>query len=353
MFLYISLAVGFYAKAQTSDDAQNRSWQICNETSFILDFAIASIFDGKNAGKLSVKKWQKLRAGTCLTANLQKATPRYVYARSSPLHQGGIREWKGRHVFCVSPHRVKLKNVPDFIIQDDKECLEQNRVPAKFLRVIPTEERTVFTEPNGYGKKAQTAGLQRLLLDNNYDIKRIDGIGGRRTSNTLRKFLKDKGLNNGLSTEAKLDALESSVLAAKNKTGVEFCNQSSAKIWTALAWRESNYWLAKGWWPIKPKSCIRPFTKSLKGLKVYYYARLETDTSNDLVIKTVSTSQKNKNDEKSFCIGPSSFASVAHEYCQDRGYVSARFLPLPNNLTGTRIDLAEKDFAPETLKGLR
>lgn len=326
---------------------------MCNETSYILNIAIASIYEDDGTGQMSVKNWQKLRAGKCLTADVKKSAPRYVYARSHPVHQGNIHEWKGQHAFCISPDTITPTDQPLFSIQAEQTCGAQNMLSADFLRVIPTEKRTAFVEPNNYGKKAETAGLQRLLQDNSHDIKRIDGIGGRRTSNTLQAFLKDKKLKPGLSLDAKLDALEIGALAAKPSVGVHLCNDSSKRIWSALAWRANTHWESQGWWPIDPKSCANPFTRSLKNADVFLYARLETETPQDLVLKPISTNDKAKTEEKNFCIGASSFAAVTHEFCRDQGYISAKFKPLPNNKTGVKLTLRDQDFIKPSLSNLR
>lgn len=342
-----------HAQISAPTQTNPRAWQVCNETSYILNIAIASIYEGDASGEMSVQNWQKLRAGKCLTAKVKRSAPRYVYARSNPLHQGGIQEWKGQNAFCISPVTTPQSGNTKFNMQSEQSCRSQDMISAQFLRVIPTEKRTAFIEPNGYGKKAETAGLQRLLQDNNYKISRIDGISGRRTSNTLRTFLKDKKLKSGLTLDAKLDALEAAALASKPDIGVHLCNDSDVRIWSALAWRISDHWESQGWWPVEPKTCAHPFTRSLKGAEVFLYARLETNTPQDLVLKSVSTTDKNKTGEKEFCIGSSSFSAVSHEYCRDQGYISAKFRPLPNNKSGVKLNLASHDFTKPSLSGLR
>ncbi len=330
-----------------------RSWQVCNETSYILNIVIASVFEGDDEGQLHANDWEKLRAGQCLSPKVKKGAPRYIYARSDPLHQGSIQEWKGHHAFCITPYDPSQPTEMQFSILPEQGCGPQNLLQAEFLRVLPTEKRTAFIEPSGYGKKSETAGLQRLLLDNNYGVKRIDGIGGRRTSNTLKAFLNDKGLKPDISTDAKLDALEAAALSLKSSIGVTLCNDSDARIWSALAWRTSQNWESQGWWPIEPKTCTHPFTRSLKDADVFLYARLETGTPQDLVLKSVSANEKSKTEEKEFCVGSSSFSAVSHEFCLDQGYVSAKFRPLPNNQVGIKLNLTHADFTKPSLDGLR
>ncbi len=329
---------------QISKPDEPRVWQVCNETSYILNVAVASIYEGDDNPQMTVKGWHRLRSGKCQIMKIVKSAPRYVYARSDSIHQGGIREWKGAHEFCVGSPDI----TPNFNAQIQSACNLQNLTPAKFLRIIPTEERTAFIEPANFGKKSETAGLQRLLLDNNYDIKRIDGLSGRRTLNTLNTFLKDNKLKTNIALADKINALETSALEIRTQIGVRICNTSNARIWSAIAWHDEHHWESRGWWLIDPKACIRPFTNSLKDAEVYLYARLETDSPQDMVLD-VKSDKANKN----FCISEASFAAVAHEYCQDQGYVNARFKAIPNDQIGISVNLSNSDFSKPKLSGLR
>lgn len=347
------------ASAQTIPETENgdqRQWQVCNETSFILNIATASVAEGMANAPLTVRGWQKLRAGKCQTMSVEKGTPRYVYARSSSVHQGGIREWTGKYNFCVAdPHADT-----GFTAKTDIACDVQNLTSAKFLRVIPTEKRTAFVEPSDYGKKAQTAGLQRLLMDNNHDIKRVDGIGGRRTSNTLRAFLRAQKLPTGLSLNEQLDALETTAQAAQTSVGLTICNSAPTTLWSAIAYRAESgsanvHWESRGWWPVAPKACVRPFAQNLKGIETYVYARLEIEGQSDLVLKMPATPNDitEKSVNKEFCISEAGFAATMHEFCEDQGYVKARFKPVTNTETGVTLTLSESDFVQASASGLR
>ena len=327
------------AAVEGSETPVQPPWQVCNETSFILNIASASIPQDAPDSPLTVTGWQKIRAGQCQIMDAEKGTPRYVYARSNAVHQGGIREWKGRHSFCISDE--------GFTAKTDISCALQNLNEAQFLRVVPTEERTAFVEPANYGRKAETAGVQRLLLDNNYDIKRVDGMSGRRTSNTLNKFLKDSDLKRSISMEDKFAALETAAHELRSSIGLTLCNKAESKMWGAIAYRRSEGWESRGWWPIDAGTCTRPYTRNLKGQDAHYYVRLETKNADDKLLKV------QKNMAKDFCIGESKFSAVRHEYCEDQGYISAKFKSLPNDKIGAIISLTKADFTAASVSGLR
>ena len=339
------------SKQPSEQPPEQPPWQVCNETSFVLDIATAGVPAGQSGAPISVRGWQALRPGQCKTVDVEKGTPRFVYARSAALHQGGVREWKGRYDYCVGAE--------DFTAKADISCELQNMSSAKFLQVVPTQSRTVFTEPDDFNRRAETAGLQRLLRDNNYELKRIDGQSGKRTSNALNKFLKAQKLSPSISMTEKFDALERRALETRKSIGVRFCNKSTARMWSALAYKTAyktqgaagGGYEARGWWPIEKGSCIQPFTENLKDRDVHFYVRQEMpNTSGNAVDAILKVSASTG---KLFCVGPSKFSSLHHEFCEDQGYIAARFKPVLSDKPGTKIDLANADFTSALVSGLR
>ena len=314
-------------------------WEVCNETSFIQEIATATIADATPGTSMLVKGWTKVLPGTCKAIEAAKGTPRFVYARSASVHQGGIREWKGQHDYCVGEEQFEAKV--------DLSCALQNMTARQFLRVIPTEHRTAFVEPANFGKKAKTAGLQRLLKDNNYDVTRVDGLSGRRTTNTLNKFLKDQELTTDMSVEDKYAALEKHAQDIKDKIGVTLCNESKAKVWGAIAYENGEDVESRGWWPVETGACIRPFAESLKDRQVHFYARQENERQTDKILKVSSKSAKD------LCVGEAKFSTIRQEFCEDQGYITARFHSLPVDQTGARIILKDGNFADAAISGLR
>lgn len=314
-------------------------WQVCNETSFILDIAIAGVLAGQVGQPLTVRGWQTLRPGSCQVIDVEKGTPRYIYARSANVHQGGVREWKGRYDYCIAAE--------DFTAKTDISCELQNMTTAQFLKIIPTESRTAFIEPEDFGRFAETAGLQRLLRDNNYDIQRIDGRTGKRTTNTLQKFMKDHELKSSISVEAQYAALRENARMIRETVGVHLCNKTTAQLWAALAYKNNGVVESRGWWPIDKGSCIQPFTENLKDRDVHYYVRMETPAGIDKILRA------NTKNSKEYCIDPAKFSALRHEFCQDQGYVAARFNPVPVGKPGAKIEFTDTDFNAAMISGLR
>lgn len=338
LFLLPSL----YANAQDVEtEVQQLPWEVCNETSFIQQIATVTVDSPEPGTPLSVKGWIKLYPGNCQAVAAEKGTPRFVYARSAAIHQGGIREWKGKHEYCVS-----AQDTP-FTAKTDISCALQNLQSRLFLRVIPTEHRTAFVEPTEYGKKAITAGIQRLLMDNDYGITRVDGIDGRKTTNVLNKFLKDHELATSISIQEKYQALEEYADDAKSRIGVTLCNESSARVWSAIAYEHGDELESRGWWAVEQGACLRPFTGSLKNTQVHIYARQEQPNGADKVLIVSSKSGKE------LCVGEARFSAIRQEFCEDQGYIGARFHTLPTQETGARVVLKDSNFSNALIGGLR
>jgi len=68
--------------------APSAAWDICNETSYIMRVATAYI----RSSTITPKGWDKARPGECITQTVPIGSPRYVFAESDSVHQGGIRD---------------------------------------------------------------------------------------------------------------------------------------------------------------------------------------------------------------------------------------------------------------------
>lgn len=331
------------ASAQEAASAPLPEWEICNETSYILRVATAVMRNGA----MTPKGWDRARPGQCIPIDAPEGSPRYVFAESSPVHQGGIREWKGDVPLCTARE--------DFTADATLSCTMQNLETQAFLAVRPEEQRTTLIEPDNFGLNAETAGLQRLLRDNGYQVTRIDGLPGRRTSRTLREFRKTLDLPADTPNAEILDALADAAKGKQGEIGFEICNTSSARIWTAMATRDDGAWKSRGWWTVEPEACLRPFTKSLQGTEAHYYALQEniyTDNEEQVIgddkrLRSASATPAQ------FCVAESKFSALGREYCAEAGYAVANFRPLPTDKDGAKVTLTDQDFAEPSPVGLR
>jgi len=200
------------AELRGSAPVATEAWEICNETSYILRVATAYIRDGK----ISPKGWAQVRPGGCDVQRVPAASPRYVFAESA-----------------------RLRKVRLFIKAAFANGQVQYRSASQRMISRQTRQKVAsYIEPDNFGKNAATAGMQRLLKDSGYEITRIDGLPGRRTSRTISAFKKEKELNKDITDGALIDAMAVAAQAKQAEVGLEVCNNSSGTIWTALATRD-------------------------------------------------------------------------------------------------------------------
>lgn len=348
LLIAVALTLPVSASAQetqlrSNSAAEASNWEICNETSYILRLATAYM----RGGKISPQGWKKTRPGECISQSVPLNSPRYVFAESDPVHQGGIREWAGNVPLCISKK--------DFTADASKSCQLQNLQTQKYLAVDPSDSQTTFIEPDNFKKNAATAGMQRLLKDSGYKITRIDGMSGRRTLRTIATFKKDNELDKNIGDNALIDAMAKTAKARQDEIGLEVCNNSSGKIWTAVATRDDGDWKSRGWWTIAQGECLRPLTKTLQGTDAHYYALAENiittedgqEAGPDKRLRSVAATPAQ------FCVAEAKFSALGRDYCAEAGYAVANFRPLPTDTDGIRVTLTDQDFAVPNAVGLR
>ncbi|MBC6402306.1 MAG: DUF1036 domain-containing protein [Hyphomonadaceae bacterium] len=309
------------------------NWSVCNDTSFVLRIAIASSVDGQ----LTPRGWLRARPGDCVDTDVPLDAQRFLYAESSRAHQGGIREWKGRVMLCVGE--------TDFQADVTKGCPSQGLEARPYRRVSESEPVTRLVEPTSYNS-VHTAGLQRLLRDNNYGISRIDGLAGRRTSRAMTRFLNDNKLPGDMAAAEKIDILEQSALEFVDTVGLTLCNRSSAPVWGAIGYLRKGGWLSRGWWPVASGSCVQMFRESLTDRELHVFALQEGSVAEDDPHPGVDRHLiSNASQPARFCIIDARFSALGRENCADHGYEAADFRMVPDGAPGYTLDLRDTDFA--------
>ena len=152
------LAALFAFTGGASAQRSSNGWQICNETTFVLEAAT-----GRPDGRaILVQGWTRLRPGECrlaVSAPLARGT-HYLYARTSSAHRGGRRQWGGDARLCVEPTN-------QFQIENPPQCAAQGLEERRFRRVQINKRdtwRTSFSEATAFSvARARQLGMQRLL----------------------------------------------------------------------------------------------------------------------------------------------------------------------------------------------
>ena len=337
-----SAQVGEDASLRTAESASvtTNNWDICNETSYVLRFASAFI----RSDRLQAVGWSTVQPGACETVLTPKDSPRFLFAESLMIHRGGVREWKGPVELCASEE--------DFISDATDNCSLKNMESRDYFAVNPTERKTAFIEPGDFGENAETAGLQRLLQDAGYKITRIDGLSGRRTLRTIEEAKSDLELDKTATPQELISALIPAAETARDSVGMDICNDSTKRIFGAIALQKDGNWTSRGWWPIESGTCAKPHDSSLIGTQAHVFALQEAKDEEGQALPDRRLRSEVVTPAP-FCIAESRFAALGRENCLEQGYAVVDFRPVPSDVDGQVIRLTDADFVEGGGDGLR
>lgn len=314
---------------QQQQQRQPNGWQICNETSYVLEAA-----SGRPDGRaIQVQGWTRLRPGECRTAvnaPLTRGT-HYLYARTSSAHRGGRRQWGGDAILCVDPS-------DQFQIENPPRCTDAYE-ERRFRRVQINKRdswRTSFSEATTYTlPRARQAGLQRLLIDAGYDLREgRRGADPRRIAQAIAQFRATARLAPNASEDQLIDALELAARRRAAQVGLTLCNRTRSRVWTAVARRRGEGWESRGWWPLNPGGCVRTIDEPLMQERYYVYASMETPEGARFLTNGAP-----------FCTSPARFAIIGRGQCERRYYGTDLFSPISvRGRQGLVVEFEERDF---------
>ncbi len=306
--------------------APARAGDVCNETSFMVEIAMA----WRTPSGLAAEGWTRVRPGECVEAGPETdEREQYLYARTSPAYLGGVREWRGGQPVCVDQQ--------DFTFEGAADCAALGLEERSFRRLREEERRrATLVEPADYGARADDAGLQRLLQSAGFDVRVIDGYVGRRTRREIRDFESDAGRSFGEDRAGLMDALHAAALERNASAGLRICNEADAVIAAAVARPRGEGWESRGWWRIAPGACVRALAVRLTDNEAYVYAEKLADG--------VSPAPLTGGDE-AFCIAPARFLAEGRGDCETRAYETAAFRAAPEPVDGaSQVTFDDGDF---------
>ena len=326
-------ALAFAGSAVAQQQREQRApngWQICNETTFVLEAAT-----GRPDGRaIQVQGWTRLRPGECrvaVSAPLARGT-HYLYARTSSAHRGGRRQWAGDARLCVDPTR-------QFQIENPPRCADTYE-ERRFRRVQINKRdtwRTSFSEATQYSQsRARAMGLQRLLEDAGYDVREgRRGVDPRRIAQAVAQFRASARLSPTASDDQLIDALETAARRRAGQVGLTLCNRTRGRVWTAVARRRGEGCESRGWWALAPGGCVRTIDEVL--MQEVYYVHAALDTADGPRYLAAGG--------EPFCTSPARFAILGREQCDARYYQTTLFTRIgARDRDGLVVDFEDRDF---------
>lgn len=328
----VAVAVAFTLAAPSAAAQGARGWELCNETSFVIEAAT-----GRAQGRtVLVQGWTRVRPGECRIAVAAPLPvgPNFVFARSSRAHRGGQRTWDGDVPLCVDPGG-------SFQIESPPVCTSIGLESRGFLTVQIERAgswSTHFKETETFGlQRAAAAGLQRLLDDAGIQRTAIDGFLGRNSRTALQAFMAERNIPATATDSDLIDILEDVALNRSMEVGLMLCNRTDRRIWTGIARRRSEGWESRGWWVIEGGACARAVDEALIAQPHYVFAQMETPEG----LRTL------RGADESFCISLTKFAISGREQCEARAFRESDFLRTESPVDGKLIvEFFDRSFGP-------
>ena len=246
-------------------------YRACNETSYILEVAIASL---SKLGAIS-QGWFKVAPGNCLEVlrtDLYDELDLFAFARSADIYGAQGISYHGDTPFCITEE--------DFLIEGVGLCQMRDYQHARFASINFTgrDWTTYFSEEKSYDlKSAAIAGAQRLLTRLGYSVGPVDGLVGARTRLALDAFRKEHDIEND--TAAIFSALSEIVAANRFEAGLEICNRSRHRVWAAIGIEEDegDAIQTRGWLPTDAGKCSPILLDPLDAHAYYFFAEAVDD----------------------------------------------------------------------------
>jgi len=260
----------------------------------------------------------------------------------------------------AAPTEWKICNQTSYVLRIANAYMRSGRVEASGWRGLnpgaclseatpPESPRFLYAEsaPVHQGDIREWAGnVELCAAEANFTSDAASECSKERLdeqSLTPRKFLAVDP------AELQTDLIEK---AENSSVGLKICNNSTARIWSAIATRHQGGWQSRGWWDVEAGTCAKPYNAPLDGTEAHIFALQEhTDEDGkalpDKHLRTVSTVPSQ------FCIAEAKFSALGREFCTENGYNIANFRPVSTDNDGTKITLTDTDFIDSNPEGLR
>lgn len=245
------------------------AYEICNQTSYIVNAAIGITLKNKTA----TQGWFQINPGACQTifADKRLGDRLFLTAEALPFYAAPPLSRVADRSFCVSPHGQS------FLIAGAETCRKPGEFMTNFADVTPEDGTaswsTTLTEARRYTRKqAVAAGRQRLLDLAGYSPGTIDGRPGLKTKAAEAALALHLGLPQPIDDQTLFFSLSRKLSKQDSEQpGLKLCNATNGPLVTAYGLEHANTTTTTGWLRLESGRCMRVVSDPLKN-PVYAYA---------------------------------------------------------------------------------
>ncbi len=294
--------------------------KLCNETSYVLHAATAYTLGVAS----KTEGWKIILPGECVAApgNIPDQAQAFVFAKSDSAHAGEGLVFDGLERFCVGD------NGASFAVEGRRECRRRGYLEANFAPVSGRGSNLLvrFTEKRDYGKRrAETAGIQRLLSDLQYEVGVIDGFGGSQTREAAKSYRLRFQIQGKPEGRKLISQLIKTVRKQSADRGLILCNKTANLVWAASGELVDGQFTSRGWLRVAPQKCAQAINHNLSDRFYFYYAEAVTE---DGAPYMQAGRQKKWSGDFDMCVKSIRFSISGHEDCRARGYETAKFVKI-------------------------
>lgn len=288
--------------------------KLCNRTSYILYAATSSVVSPGS----TTHGWIRIAPGDCSIALPEKLSAQsyLVYARASLAYSGPQRAWGGNFPSCVQEG--------DFTLHQSVTqpyCTGGTTFSVPFA-AVDTHGRMdwtmTFDDQPAFRTlaAAQLAGVKRLLKENGYKMRAIDGKPDKTTEIALNEFRRKMRFSDRDGNAELFAALEKEAgQRGQAPEGLTLCNDDKRDVVAAIA-EAGESGLSRGWWRVTAGACARLITTPLRAEAIWL--RVDRPGGPALV-----------SGPDLFCISAGQFEIKGRAQCAQHGFTAAGFLRMP------------------------
>jgi len=291
--------------------AEESAYQLCNNTSYVIDAALAIEVDDATA----TQGWFRVFPGSCrsILSNINANERYFLHTRTPAIYDKMPEPAKISRMLCIGDE--------NFLIAGAEACPPEKGTLAPFLRVFPDtpDRRTAvtLTEAADYSSgNARMAGIKRLLTLAGFDPGPIDGQASEQTETALKAMREAHNVAPDATDAVLFATLMSAALNAAASTGLTVCNGTDWRILAASAIRKDGTTTTQGWFPLPANRCTKLIRDELTVNEIHLYAEAVDRNGRPISVDGQPVRWQGK---ARFCTKSIRFAITDHTACEQRG----------------------------------